>query len=126
MSPHPENNMEMHQHLGPARERLCLHVLRKQGLVPEHVETRTLFSTFQPNLPQVRTCSRVVFFCVLVRLFNLLYCNILGKPSDVGGCFPQIHRSPWTSVRHLPEEGQKVGVALLCGCWSPSHLRCFY
>ncbi|XP_042364022.1 myoferlin-like isoform X2 [Plectropomus leopardus] len=49
-----ENNKEIHQHLGPARERLCLHVLRKQGLVPEHVESRTLYSTFQPNLSQGR------------------------------------------------------------------------
>ncbi|KAK2820769.1 hypothetical protein Q5P01_023728 [Channa striata] len=47
-----EDNQEIHQHLGPARERLCLHVLRTQGLVPEHVETRTLYSTFQPNLSQ--------------------------------------------------------------------------
>lgn len=53
MFSHPENNKEIHEHMGPAQERLCLHVLRKQGLVPEHVETRTLYSTFQPTLSQV-------------------------------------------------------------------------
>ncbi|KAJ0060089.1 hypothetical protein NL108_003925 [Boleophthalmus pectinirostris] len=49
-----EGTKEIHQHLGPPSERLCLHVLRTQGLVPEHVETRTLYSSFQPNLSQGR------------------------------------------------------------------------
>ncbi|XP_078269853.1 myoferlin-like [Rhinoraja longicauda] len=47
-----ENNKTLNEHLGPAEERLALYVLRQQGLVPEHVEMRTLYSTFQPNLTQ--------------------------------------------------------------------------
>ncbi|XP_032889478.1 myoferlin isoform X2 [Amblyraja radiata] len=47
-----ENNKTLNEHLGPPEERLALYVLRQQGLVPEHVELRTLYSTFQPNLTQ--------------------------------------------------------------------------
>ncbi|KAM6185251.1 fer-1-like protein 5 [Rhynchocyon petersi] len=40
------------QHLGSKKERLALYLLHTQGLVPEHLETRTLYSDSQPGIDQ--------------------------------------------------------------------------
>uniref|UniRef100_H9GBP4 C2 domain-containing protein n=1 Tax=Anolis carolinensis TaxID=28377 RepID=H9GBP4_ANOCA len=47
-----ETQQPLHDYLGPAKERLALYLLRTCGLVPEHIETRTLYSTAHPGIDQ--------------------------------------------------------------------------
>ncbi|XP_022792926.1 myoferlin-like isoform X1 [Stylophora pistillata] len=59
--------------VGPAHERLALHILHTFNMVPEHVETRSLYSPVQPDIQQGKVQMWVDIF-----------------PKDDGNCKPPV------------------------------------
>ena len=59
LCPSAEEGNPPKKEVGTDSERLALHILHSFNLVPEHVETRSLYSPVQPDIEQVKLESQL-------------------------------------------------------------------
>ena len=64
-----EQGKPLHPDVGVVDQRLALHILRQQNLVPEHIEKRTLYNPMQPSISQVHynkvhVLCNIIMFCI--------------------------------------------------------------
>ena len=91
-----EKGKKPHPDVGDSQQRLALHFLQQQGLVPEHIETRNLYTPMQPNISQV---SHVTFrnlqSCDQLNTHTHTYTHThTGPAACVGGLVPQQWEHP--------------------------------
>ena len=83
-----EQGKPLHPDVGVVDQRLALHILRQQNLVPEHIEKRTLYNPMQPSISQVQY-NKVHVLCNII-----MFC--IGFTPHVGGYISQNYYSTST------------------------------
>uniref|UniRef100_A0A8C4VQJ4 C2 domain-containing protein n=1 Tax=Gopherus evgoodei TaxID=1825980 RepID=A0A8C4VQJ4_9SAUR len=103
-----ENKVPVHGHLGPPRERLALHLLRTCGLVPEHLETRTLYHSIQPGIDQGK-------LQMWVDVFPESFGPPVGQIPRCPGQLPEQANPGTAQTQHAQEKAGNSGVVWLDG-----------